>query len=735
MGPFDSGNAFVIPKSSSIVPSLWREQSVTTSSRINPHSSSSKTQIYSFWSIGNIEDDNEDDDINRSGSLNYKDVKKRKQYDEETLLQCTGTSTPYKEQLGYIEERIEAVQWDRQQQAAARRVTAGVALAAGTAALAFNGDVTAAAVDAMVDKVQSVSPVARDVLKPLSPSFRYNINLNEPAVTLHYLEEQIRQAEAALRERSMMGGSTTLTMADGTAPAPSTTTATPPPSAPSEATVKPAAPKEVVVSSSETSATPKPTAAAATTATTSSETRTAPKPETPTATTTAATTAQTTTTSAAPKPVESTAQPAATTTTTTTATPSKPAASATATAPQQPTKPAAVAAASPAKKVAEKNAPSLYRYTAEHIPQWEKAWQKNYATAKPAVVKAVGQFEKDVIPKVVKVEHELLGDEFAGGIDKVASATYNLGKIAYGLVERTVPIIYEGGKQVIKAVPQIYEAGKNFYTTVDKKVIPEIKKDVMIVKDVVEKKTPEVIKAGKLVYTTGKQLAHSIEEDVLPKVMEAEKKLAPKFYRLEHELLGDELANSIDKTADLTFKTARNVVKVVDKNAPKVLYATQKTAQGVVSVGRVAYETGKQVYRVADKTVPEMITATRIIATELDRAGGQLAYSIDESVPVITKAISKELPKIVETGRQVQKTVDPAVVQLAASGRAISSDIANLMANPSNFGIQLTPDEKETLGTFTAVGVATTVAASAFNSRDTTYSDSFGQFSSRRRFR
>jgi hypothetical protein len=122
----------------------------------------------------------------------------------------------------------------------------------------------------------------------------------------------------------------------------------------------------------------------------------------------------------------------------------------------------------------------------------------------------------------------------------------------------------------------------------------------------------------------------------------------------------------------------------------------------------------------------------------LDRTGGQLAYSIDESVPKITKVINAELPKIVETGRQVQKTVDPAVTQLAESGRAISQDVARLMANPSNFGIQLTPDEKEKLGTFTAAGIATAAAASAISSATgptDTYSDSFGQLSSRRRFR
>ena len=663
-------NGFLLPTSSVLQFPFNKnigETTTSSSSEFNSRHTQKTTRIYSFLNIG----DNDEND----GQLNYYDVNKRQRYDEEALLQSMETSTPYNKQLGYIEERIEAIKSDQQTK---NRVTAGVAataLAAGTAIALNNfGDVTAAA-ESMFDKVQSVSPVntARDVLKnPLSSS-RYN---NDPAVSLPYLEEQIRQAEAAIQQRAMMSS---MTIADGTA-----------------------------TSTTETPAAPKPAVPAPPAATTS----------TPAATTTAA----------APKPA---APVAATTSAATTTTPAKP------------TTPAPAATAAPKKVVVDnKKSPSLYKYTVDHIPQWVESGKKFYAKAEPVVSKAsrdIGnQLEKNVIPKVMKVEHQLLGDEVAGVVDKAASVAVSVGRFALDIVGKTVPVIYEGGKQVVKAAPQVYKAGKSFYTTVDKKVIPEIRKDYKIVKDVVIKKTPEVIEAGKQVYDTGKQFAHAVEEDVLPKVMEAERKLAPEFNRLEHRLLGDGVANAIDNTAAFTYKQAKNAVNFVDKNAPTVISTTRKTAEGALAVGRVACETGKQVYRVADKTIPEVITATRIIATELDRTGGQLAYSIDESVPKITKVINRELPKMIETGRQVQRTMDPAVTQLAESGRAISQDVARLMANPSNFGIQLTPDEKERLGTFTGAGIVTAAAASAINSATSStdaYSDSFGQLSSRRRFR
>ncbi|KAG7338282.1 hypothetical protein IV203_024032 [Nitzschia inconspicua] len=406
-------------------------------------------------------------------------------------------------------------------------------------------------------------------------------------------------------------------------------------------------------------------------------------------------------------PVKETPKPAAPTASTT----SKPAA---VTSPAVP-KPAAA-------KTADKSTPSLYRYTKQHWPEWVDATTMAYRTAEPIVMRisrdVVYQLETNVIPEVLKVEHRILGDPVANVVDKAASTAVKAGKVAVGVVGKTAPVVVEAGRQVVQATPEVIKAGQQMYNTVDKQVIPELKKDYNIVKKVVEEKTPQVIQAGRQVYEIGKQFANAVQEDVLPKVMEAEKKLAPKVKALEHRLLGNEIADSIDKTVDSTLRTGRVVAKAVNKNAPSAFSAAKKTIDTLVKTGKAVVIGGRQVYDFAEEYVPKAYRTTKNVVLAIDRTGGQIAYAVDAQAPKVAAAIKKEIPRIRETGGRMQRAIEPAAAQLAESGKAITADVVTLVENI---------EDKERVGSIAAVGIAATAVASAATSDDSFLVSTYGR--------
>jgi hypothetical protein len=230
--------------------------------------------------------------------------------------------------------------------------------------------------------------------------------------------------------------------------------------------------------------------------------------------------------------------------------------------------------------------------------------------------------------------------------------------------------------------------------------------------------TPEVVRVGRQVYEAGRQLTYAVEEDVLPKVMEVEQKLAPKLNQLEHRLLGDDVANSIDKTVDVTFRTGRTVATVVTENAPMAFSAAKKTVNGVVTTGRVVLNGGKVVYDVAEEFVPKALSTTKNFVVAVDRTGGQIAYAIDEEAPKLAASIKKEIPRIMETGGRVQRSLEPAVVQIVESGKAVTTDVVTLVVNM---------DDQERFGSVAALGVATAAVASAATSRDSYLVNTYGR--------
>jgi hypothetical protein len=590
--------------------------------------------------------------------------------------------------LGPTKDFKEQQQQSRRRQDKVRAVGMATTLAAGTV-MAWNGDISAAG--AMTNMMDKVPTVAKDVFQQ---AFSSSSTFREPAVTLPYLEDQIRAAE-----ESLYNSQPAMTMADATTTTvvPTTTTAAPKPAAPAvQASTATAPSKEAPKPASPAPEAPKPAAATATTAP-------APAAPKPAATATAAAPAP-----AAPKPV-------ATAAATTTAAQKPPAATATTVAAPKPV-------AATAAKAADKSAPSLYRYTRQHWPEWVDATKMAYRTAEPLVMSisrdVSNQLEKKVLPEVVRVEHRILGDEVAGVVDKAAATAFKAGKLAVGVVGKAVPVVWEAGKLVIKATPEVIKAGQQVYNAVDKQVIPELKKDYRVVKKIVEEKTPQVIRAGRQVYETGKQLAHAVEEDVLPKFMEAEKKLAPKINQLEHRILGDSLADPIDKTVDLTLRTGRTIAKAVNKNAPAAFSAAKKTINGAVFTGKAVVKGGQQVYHVAEEYVPKAYRTTKNVVLAVDRTGGQIAYVIDAEAPKVAAAIKKEIPKIRETGGRMQRAVEPVVVQLAESGKAITADVVTLYENL---------DERDQVASVAAVGIAATAIASAATSEDSFLIDAYGR--------
>ena len=216
-----------------------------------------------------------------------------------------------------------------------------------------------------------------------------------------------------------------------------------------------------------------------------------------------------------------------------------------------------------------------------------------------------------------------------------------------------------------------------------------------------------MIKASKQAYEAGRQFSNAVQEDVLPKVVAAEKKLAPKINALEHRILGDGVANVIDKSVDLTWRTGNAAFKVVRKNTPAAIEATKKTAWTAYKTGRFVLNTGIRTYKFAETNIPKAYRTTKDVVLAVDRTGGEIANAIDSQAPKVRAAIKKEVPKIREMGTSTYKALGPVATQLAESGRAVSTDIVNLVEKSGN---------KEEIQAVVATGLAVTAVASAASS-------------------
>jgi len=428
---------------------------------------------------------------------------------------------------------------------------------------------------------------------------------------------------------------------------------------------------------------------------------------------------QATTTAAAPKaPVVVSAQvvkQAATTTAAPTApvvvaaAQSQPVVAATNTAVAAPTAPVAskkavvvVAAAKPAPKIVtntvKRSSPSLFQYTQDHIPGWIETGKKVYTAVEPKVVaggqKLVSIVDKRVTPKIIEKEHQLLGKENSAVLDKTLSTVSKGGKMFAGVVGKVISFGVEGGRYVAKTTPEVISTGKQVYKTLDQKILPEVIDTSRKITTIITKTIPEVVDTGKHAYTTilpevlnaEKQIASTMKQgsDIAsPIVKQIENKLVPELAKIERNVLGYEQAAMLDKTVSDVAQQSYNVASTVGKSIPKIVAAIHQTSDSIATTGRTVARTvplivddTRHVYETVDRSVNDAISTTRDIAVDLDRAGGRAAYAIEGQVYGAADIMDKTLPALLETTRQVAVTIPKITKTVETGSKAIIQDVS-----------------------------------------------------------
>lgn len=350
--------------------------------------------------------------------------------------------------------------------------------------------------------------------------------------------------------------------------------------------------------------------------------------------------------------------------------------------------------------VAENNAPSpsFVRYTKEHIPGWIKTGQKVYDTTAPKVVaggqKVAAEFDRRVTPKIIEKEHELLGYANSAVLDETLSNVADAGNMVAGMVGKAISLGIKGGVQVAKATPEVVATGKQMYNTMDQKIVPEVVDTTRKMKIIVDKTVPEVVDAGKHAYDTimpevknaEKQVASTVKSGIdlaTPAVKGIGEKAVPVLSSIERNLLGDEEAYRLEKTiADAAYQ-GRSAFKNIDKTIPEISASLQKTAGNVAHTGRtvsrvvpVIVESGKQAYESVDRSISGAVLTTRDIASDIDRAAGKTVYAIEDNMFYATRTIDKAIPVVLETGRRVTETGIVIAKTVETGGRAVIEDVS-----------------------------------------------------------
>jgi len=334
--------------------------------------------------------------------------------------------------------------------------------------------------------------------------------------------------------------------------------------------------------------------------------------------------------------------------------------------------------------------PSLIQFVQGHVPGWIEIGQKLYKAVEPKIIaggqKLVAEIDKRVTPKIIEVERRTLGEENSIILDKTLSkVTMGGGNIA-GIVGKVVSFGVDGGKMVVKATPDVISAGKQVYKVVDGTILPEVIDTSRRMKSIIDETVPEVVNTGKHAYDTimpevmnaEKQIASTMKEGVsiaMPIVNEIEKTIektiAPEFTQIERNIidyerniLGYEQATMLENSVFEAAQTGQNIAHTVEKMTPDVFAAGQQTVESITTTGRsvaktvpVIVQTGKHLYGNVDKSFTNALSTTRIIAMDLDRTGGKAAYAIEEQIFDAAENIEKALPTLLDTGRQVAVTV------------------------------------------------------------------------------
>ena len=361
-----------------------------------------------------------------------------------------------------------------------------------------------------------------------------------------------------------------------------------------------------------------------------------------------------------------------------------------------------VAAAKPAPKIVtntvKRSSPSLFQYTQDHIPGWIETGKKVYTAVEPKVVaggqKLVSIVDKRVTPKIIEKERQLLGKENSAVLDKTLSTVSRGGKMFAGVVGKVISFGVEGGRYVAKTTPEVISTGKQVYKTLDEKILPEVIDTSRKITTIITKTIPEVVDTGKHAYTTilpevlnaEKQIASTMKQgsDIAsPIVKQIENKLVPELAKIERNVLGYEQAAMLDKTVSDVAQQSYNVASTVGKSIPKIVAAIHQTSDSIATTGRTVARTvplivddTRHVYETVDRSVNDAISTTRDIAVDLDRAGGRAAYAIEGQVYGAADIMDKTLPALLETTRQVAVTIPKITKTVETGSKAIIQDVS-----------------------------------------------------------
>jgi len=361
-----------------------------------------------------------------------------------------------------------------------------------------------------------------------------------------------------------------------------------------------------------------------------------------------------------------------------------------------------VAAAKPAPKIVtntvKRSSPSLFQYTQDHIPGWIETGKKVYTAVEPKVVaggqKLVAEVDKRITPKIIEKEHQLLGKENSAVLDKTLSTVSKGGKMFAGVVGKVISFGVEGGRMVAKTTPEVISTGKQVYKTLDQKILPEVIDTSRKITTIITKTIPEVVDTGKHAYTTilpevlnaEKQIASTMKQgsDIAsPIVKQIENKLVPELAKIERNVLGYEQAAMLDKTVSDVAHQSYNVASTVGKSIPKIVAAIHQTSDSIATTGRTVARTvplivddTRHVYETVDRSVNDAISTTRDIAVDLDRAGGRAAYAIEGQVYGAADIMDKALPALLETTRQVAVTIPKITKTVETGSKAIIQDVS-----------------------------------------------------------
>ena len=361
-----------------------------------------------------------------------------------------------------------------------------------------------------------------------------------------------------------------------------------------------------------------------------------------------------------------------------------------------------VAAAKPAPKIVtntvKRSSPSLFQYTQDHIPGWIETGKKVYTAVEPKVVaggqKLVSIVDKRVTPKIIEKEHQLLGKENSAVLDKTLSTVSKGGKMFAGVVGKVISFGVEGGRYVAKTTPEVISTGKQVYKTLDQKILPEVIDTSRKITTIITKTIPEVVDTGKHAYTTilpevlnaEKQIASTMKQgsDIAsPIVKQIENKLVPELAKIERNVLGYEQAAMLDKTVSDVAQQSYSVASTVGKSIPEIVAAIHQTSDSIATTGRTVARTvplivddTRHVYETVDRSVNDAISTTRDIAVDLDRAGGRAAYAIEGQVYGAADIMDKTLPALLETTRQVAVTIPKITKTVETGSKAIIQDVS-----------------------------------------------------------